>query len=243
MRPVSKGFSPIDSDFENYRDAKDFLLGRIGQFCSYCERRISTNLAVEHIIPKDGPHGDPGKAGEWNNFLLSCVNCNSTKGAKSVDLNVLIFPDRDNTSVAYVYNCDGSIDVNEQLTDPQKEMAYNTLTLVGLDKPVVYVKQGNEDVLKVDRVTQRIEVWGIAELSRNDLEESDFPALRRQIVQTALGHGFFSIWMQVFSDDQQMRKLLIESFSGTGDSGCFDSLADFVSPAPNPNGLDCGSKI
>ncbi|NOQ13247.1 MAG: HNH endonuclease, partial [Methyloprofundus sp.] len=62
MRPVRRGASPKAEDYEDYSDAKTDLISRIssGQFkerhiaayCSYCERKIDTNLAVEHIEPK-----------------------------------------------------------------------------------------------------------------------------------------------------------------------------------------------
>lgn len=62
MRPVRRGSSPIANDFNRYEDAKTDLISRIskghlkerhlGSYCSYCERRIETNLAVEHIEPK-----------------------------------------------------------------------------------------------------------------------------------------------------------------------------------------------
>ncbi|MEM8995751.1 MAG: HNH endonuclease [Acidobacteriota bacterium] len=96
MRPVRRDRSPLiaveDSDgpadggapevvdFEDYADAKADLVSRLGLFCSYCERAINTNLAVEHIQPKKGDFGRPDLAGRWENFLLACVNCNSTKG-------------------------------------------------------------------------------------------------------------------------------------------------------------------
>lgn len=49
MRPVLRGDSPQAMDFANYRDAFGELASRIDMFCSYCERRIVTQLAVEHI--------------------------------------------------------------------------------------------------------------------------------------------------------------------------------------------------
>ncbi len=39
---------------------------------------IATNLAVEHIQPKDDERY-PELEGSWDNYLLGCVNCNSTK--------------------------------------------------------------------------------------------------------------------------------------------------------------------
>ena len=67
-------------------------------------------------------------------------------------------------------------------------------------------------------------------------------AFRRQIARTATGHGFFSIWMTVFQDDPDVRKLLINEFAGTA-ADCFDpNTTQVVSPRPT-NGLPDGSKL
>src|SRR5271157_6059904 len=109
MRPVLRGNSPQAADYDNYRDAFGELAGRIGMFCSYCERRIATQLAVEHIQPK----GLPAYA-----HLQGCVNCNSTKKDKDVVLAEVLLPDRDNTAAAYEYTMDGHITVPAPLAEP-----------------------------------------------------------------------------------------------------------------------------
>ena len=65
------------------RDAAPQLQERLGDYCSYCERQIETHLAVEHIKPKSH---DPGLRRAWNNFLLACTNCNSSKGGTPVNV-------------------------------------------------------------------------------------------------------------------------------------------------------------
>lgn len=87
MRPVERGEAPIETDdqprqYSKYQDARPDLISRLGKYCSYCERRIPTNLAVEHIQNKDDR---PDLEREWCNFLLGCVNCNSTKLKKVKD--------------------------------------------------------------------------------------------------------------------------------------------------------------
>ena len=239
MRPVHRGASPQADDFANYRDAFGELVSRMGMFCSYCERRIATNLAVEHIQPK----GLPAYAhleGRWDNFLLGCVNCNSTKGDKDVVLKDVLLPDRDNTAAAYVYSMDGKIEVNPILTDRQKELATATLSLTGLDKRISRVTDANGRLVAIDRVAQRMEVWLIAESSRDDLADNPSDAFRRQIARTAVGHGFFSIWMAVFANDKTMRQMLVDEFPGTA-TNCFDAATQPVSPRPD-NGLPHGSK-
>jgi uncharacterized protein (TIGR02646 family) len=241
MRPVLRGNSPQAADYDNYRDAFGRLAGRIGTFCSYCERRIPTQLAVEHIQPK----GLPAYAhleGRWENFLLGCVNCNSNKKDQDVVLAKVLLPDRDNTAAAYEYTMDGRITIPARLTVAQRRMAEHTLALTGLDKRASIVVDLNGQLVAIDRVAQRMEIWLIAQESKNDLRANPSDGFRRQIARTATGHGFFSIWMTVFSDDVAVRKLLIAEFRGTA-TDCFDANSTtLVSPRP-PNGLADGSKI
>ncbi len=102
-------------EYDNHRDAFEELTARIGMFCSYCERRIPTFLAVEHIQPK-GLLAYAHLRGTWDNFLLGCVNCNSTKGDQDVVPAELLLPDRDNTAAAYEYTMDGTITISAWLT-------------------------------------------------------------------------------------------------------------------------------
>lgn len=241
MRPVSRGDSPIAGEYEDYRDSFGPLVGRLGLYCSYCERCIPTNLAVEHIQPRGLP-AYAHLAGQWSNFLLGCVNCNSTKGDTDVVLADVLLPDRDNTAAAYLYTPDGRIRVREELPGVIRAMAASTPTLVGLDRRASQVLGANGQLVATDRVTQRMEVWLIAETSRDDLLAHPTDAFRRQVVRTALGHGFFSIWMEVFADDLALRRLLIAEFAGTA-ADCFDAVTGLaVSPRP-PNGLADGGKL
>lgn len=241
MRPIERGPSPIAGDFANYRDAFPELQARMGPYCNYCERRIPTQLAVEHIQPKD-ENRYPHLIGRWDNYLLGCVNCNSTKTDKDVRLDAVLLPDRDNTSAAFVYTADGGITLNPALAPNQRAMAALTLSIPGLDKPISAVQDANGQLVAIDRVSQRMETWAIAEESKVELEAHPHEAMRRQIVKTALGHGFFSIWLTVFVNDPVMRKLLIENFPGTA-KDCFNpTTTAVVSPRPD-SGLAHGGKL
>ncbi|HEV7280935.1 MAG TPA: HNH endonuclease [Pirellulaceae bacterium] len=240
MRPIFRGENPQDSDYEDYRDAFGELAARFGQFCSYCERRIPTQLAVEHIQPK----GLPAYAhliGRWDNFLLGCVNCNSTKGDKDVSLSETLLPDRDNTARAYEYTLDGRVVPATALSRSQTAMAERTLSLTGLDRGPYSVIDSNGQLVAIDRVNQRKEILLIAQESRRDLQSNPSEQFRRQIARTALGHGFFSIWMKVFDDDPVVRRLLIAEFVGTA-TDCFDTATAPVSPRPG-NGLEGAGKV
>jgi uncharacterized protein (TIGR02646 family) len=250
LRPVLKGVSPIQGDFNNYRDAFDHLLQRISigrlqgiqiaQYCSYCERPIPTNLAVEHIEPKNGAYAKSHLENRWSNFLLACVNCNSKKGAKEVDFRKLYFPDRDNTFRAFEYLSNGRIRPNPILALPQQTISQNTLDLLGLNDEI------NADVIGVskDRRTQRLNVWLLALDSLEDFNnDPDNIVLKKFLVKEMLANGFFSIWMKVFESHPSVKELFINSITGTRASGCFDANSNMLSPHPNTDNLAHGSKI
>ncbi|WP_306481023.1 HNH endonuclease [Limnobacter sp.] len=244
MRPVQRGGSPQATDFTDYSDAKGFLVSRLGLYCSYCERRVATNLAVEHIQPKGLPAYEPLE-GRWDNFLLGCVNCNSTKKDKDLVLADTLLPDRDNTFAAFDYFADGRIELSALVPLVNRAMAANLLSLVGLDNQISEFLDENGKQVALDRVAQRIEVWGIALEAKRDVDANPgCDAVRLGAVRTAQGHGFFSIWMTVFSGDEDMRNRLIDAFPGTKGSGCFDPVTSQpVQPAPNPDKLQDGSKF
>lgn len=244
MRPIRRGASPQAHDFADYTTAKPDLVSRLGLYCSYCERRVATNLAVEHIQPKALP-AYAGLIGRWENFLLGCVNCNSTKNNKDVVLSDVLLPDRDNTAAAFEYAADGTVKSLPGLPAATKARADRLLALVGLDKPIAVYTDENGKQVQLDRVAQRMEVWGIAQTALDDVNANPGnAAVRRQVVSAAVGHGFFSIWMTVFAGDADMRNRLIDAFAGTRGSGCFAATnTALVAPAPNPDALADGQKL
>lgn len=245
MRPVQRGASPLPAtDFSDYSDAKPFLVSRLGPFCSYCERHVETNLAVEHIQPKGLP-AYAALEGRWDNFLLGCVNCNSTKKDKDIVLADVALPDRDNTFSAFEYFADGRIKPSERLQGDKLRLAERLLSSVGLDRPISAALDENGKQVALDRVAKRIEVWGIALEAKTDVDANpDIDAVRRLAVKVAERAGFFSIWMTVFSDDVDMRNRLIDAFPGTRGSGCFDLTTTRPKcPALNPDNLAHGAKL
>ncbi len=240
MRPVDRGSSPQAADFSDYRDAFPELSARLGPFCSYCERVIPTNLAVEHIQPKGLAQYAP-LAGRWDNFLLACVNCNSTKLDKDVLLDETFLPDRDNTFAAFEYTPDGKVVPKTSLPAAGVPIATATLALTGLDKKLNEVRDANGQIVAIDRVAQRMVVWLIAWESHDDLCDCPTEEMRRQIARTAVASGFFSIWMKVFEGDARMRSLLIKAFPGTA-ADCFDAQTEPRTPRA-PNGLTHCGKI
>jgi hypothetical protein len=202
-------------------------------------------LAVEHVQPK----GLPAHAhliGWWNNFLLACVNCNSTKKDKPFVLAQVFLPDRDNTYAAFAYLPDGTVSASAQTNSAGLSAAANALLeLVGLDKAASNTPDENDHQVALDRVRQRMETWLKAEDAMKDIADNpQNDKLRDYVVKLAHETGFFSVWMTVFSSDPDMRLRLIHAFPGTAASGCFDlANGDIVSPAPNPDNLTAGGKI
>ncbi|EGQ9329011.1 TPA: HNH endonuclease [Vibrio vulnificus] len=241
MRPVSKGASPVKGKFKKYQDAKPDLVDRLGSYCSYCERKIATLLAVEHIDPKSLT---PGLEKKWSNFLLACTNCNSCKGDGPVDLQKLLLPDRDNTFEAYIYNDDGTIEPSAQLTKGQRTLALETLNLVGLNKPPEKFLTTNGKAISLDRSGQRMEAILKAQNALNNFNMCPVEPMKDMIVNLALETGFFSIWMRIFDTVPEMKVRFIEAFNGTLRSGCFDIVnGSVVCPAPNPDSLNHGGKV
>lgn len=243
MRPVRRNASPQINDFDDYRKALPFLTSRLGSYCSYCERKIVSQLAVEHIQPK-GLAPYVHLIGRWDNFLLACVNCNSTKGDKDVSLVNVLLPDRDNTFLALTYEQNGTVRPSAGVPAPVQAAAAGTLALVGLDKSVLQVHDENGKLVAIDRVSQRMEAWLLALDARSDVDSNPGnTAVRRQVARLATEKGFFSIWMAAFDGDLDMRNRLIDTFAGTRGSACFDpDTTQPASPAPNPDGLPYGAK-
>ncbi|BBK37806.1 hypothetical protein STAQ_28840 [Allostella sp. ATCC 35155] len=245
MRPVRRGPSPQSGPFDPYSGALGALVARTGRYCSYCERQIATMLAVEHIQAKALPHYAHLET-RWENFLLACVNCNSTKGKQDVRPERFLLPDRDNTSAAFTYTEDGMVEVSAAAEAAGKGgIALDTLKLTGLDRSVLAATDPNALAVALDRVGQRREAWLMARHAQALLASA--PAndqLRGFVVRTAQTQGYSSIWMTVFVADADMKLRLIEAFQGTAASGCFDpATGAAISPAPNPDGLPGGGKL
>ncbi len=223
MRPVDKGASP--QAFQEYTAALPFLETRIGRYCSYCERYIADSIAVEHIQPKSRKRS---LALKWENFLLACKNCNSIKGKKAVRLDACYWPDQDNTALAFEYLPDGIIRPNSKLNFVQIGIAQKSLELVGLDRKPGHRKFSSKDM----RWEQRGTTLEVAKRSKARLMANDTIAFREQIIETAIARGFWSIWVTVFADDDDMRKRLVNAFPGT----CLSCFNNHFQPTPRPGG-------
>lgn len=208
MRPVEKGSSPVAA-FSAYQDAVGYLQQRLGRYCSYCERRLETNLAVEHVRPKSKARS---LELTWGNFLVACPNCNSCKGDTDIVLSEYLWPDLDNTLRALRYTQGGVVQVDASIPAPLLVKAHATRGLVGLDREPGSRTLPTESDLRWNR---RREAWSKATIARDRLAKGDSVALREQIADTAQETGMFSIWWEVFSADPDMRRRFRQAFTGT----------------------------
>ncbi len=217
MRPVLRGADP--GPFAQYIDAAAPLAAQFGRYCSYCERYIETNLAVEHVRPKDT---NPALKLSWTNFLLACGNCNSCKGGAAITLSNYIWPDSDNTLRAFIYR-QGIVEVANSLDPNVHPLAVALHQLVGLDKDPGNPNLDRRPTRKDLRWKSRQDTWDLAQASREDLAQpnADTPQMRAQIARTALARGGFGIWHTVFQGDCEMLGRLINAFPGSA-IDCFD---------------------
>lgn len=218
MRPVNKGISPYVT-ISHYGDALEYLIARIGAYCSYCEFPINHVPEVEHVESKNSG----GNPTDWNNLLLACKYCNTRKKEhiKLGGRSNWIWPDVDNTFLAFTYQ-NGIPCLNDTYlsTDPSlhlkaKDM-FNALKLDNLPNP----KQ------KDRRWKQRLEAYNSAIESLKDWHDVKGTTYSTQfantIIRIAKASGFFSIWMTVFSGEIVVRNMLISEIVGTA-KNCFDT--------------------
>lgn len=225
MRPITRGARPQIA-FLHYRDAFPALKTNLGAYCSYCERRLPTNLAVEHVKPKSL---HKSLALDWDNFLLACCNCNSSKGDTDVVLTDYIWPDSSNTLRAMDYSS-GLVRNGLSLTDPAHRLADALIILVGLDKDPGHRDKERRPEDSDQRWKDRLDTLDRARQCKARLAARDTTELRETIVESALGWGSFSIWFEVFKDDVDMCARLIHAFPGTAQD-CFDNHRPVQRPA------------
>ena len=203
---------------------------------------MKSSLAVEHIRPQ--AHNPPAIADTWENYLLSCANCNSCKRATNITPADVLLPDRDNTFKAFDLNPDGSLCVHATLNGPVSALAQATLDLFKLGTRVGNVKDLNGVLVENDRIDDRMDALKQATLARATWDENPTPAQLASIVFSAKNTGFFSMWMRAFEDVPTIRQEFIKAFTGT-DPGCFDpaTTMPFATARPVVPSLDASGKI
>lgn len=218
MRAVDKGKAP-KTTYKKYTDVALDLEARLGAYCSFCEMSINHVPEVEHKEAK----AKGGAMLAWENLLLSCKYCNTRKGTYvgKGDKGKYLWPDEDDTFHAYLYDRDLPR-LNEKYLDQmghkEKEKAENLFHLLKLDNIP------NSPAMKDRRYTLRNEARNYAIASKEGLDKMqgslEREAFLQQIKILAQSSGFFSVWMEVFKHDDEVRKLLISAFRGTKEEYC-----------------------
>ncbi len=228
MRPVDKG-SDL-GEIKPYENAQQPLTERLGEYCSYCERWIASGIHVEHKKPKNEY---PETKYLWDNFLLACGNCNSGKGHGQLNLDDYVWPDSDNTLLAFSYDAQGRVLPNKIHAELINRKVETTWLALGLNKHPDGQTTGQQIPSSKDkRWLHRQQAWQNASKRKSQLAAFDSEERRSEIVEMAIQRGFWSVWMTVFQDDADMRSRLIEAFPGTA-KACFD---ENTQPIQRPGG-------
>lgn len=218
MRAVDKGEAP-KKEYKKYQDAEPELEARIGAYCSFCEMSIKHVPEVEHREAKAAG----GELLKWENLLLSCKYCNTRKGKRvqKGDKEKYLWPDEDDTFHAYLYDRDIPRLNEEYLARKgigEKEKADRLFRLLKLDNIPIDLKD------KDRRYRLRNEAREYAKKSKEGLKEMHTRLQREAYLEVikalALESGFFSVWMEIFKDDEEVKKILISSFKGTKAEFC-----------------------
>lgn len=222
MRPVIKGDHPekdgVLVKFKSYSRSRRYLIDRIGEYCSYCERKIVVNLAVEHVQPKSL---EPSLKLKWENFLLGCTNCNSTKGNKPVELTEYFWPDIDNTYEVFLYDISGIVKVSPLLSRTDKKKAMNMINLVGLNKIPPKIGTVGWEEASDRRFEHRVKAFKNAQDALEKYKGANKSIKKIMlpfIVTLVIESGFWSIWMNAFDQYPEVQEEIISSHKGTNDS-------------------------
>lgn len=208
MRPVNKGSAP--RVYKDYKKAKWDLVDKLGNYCSYCEMNTDNQNDVEHIVSKSK---DDSLKLEWENFLIGCKTCNGIKSAKTENRDGYPFPDKYNTAYLFTYE-NGKVKIREDLSDEDKKKAKNLFNLVNLGRSKDTSNKAD------DRLIARRKAYEKALESLNDYEELPELQMARQIGRSP--EGFFSVWVEVFKDYPEVKKVILETVPGTA-MECYDT--------------------
>jgi len=223
MKPVEKGAAP--RRYAHHTDAKEDLIARLGNHCSYCEAPAHpTDLDVEHIYSQAG---HARRKVNWDNFLLSCTICNNAKshhlgpGRTHSLLKRYLWPHVDNTARVFVYHADGRVEIEPGLSLQVRTLAAKTIEMTGLLKTPARARGYSNSAVAYAGVTRRAQAWGRAVIIRGLYLQHPSAQLAAELAGIASGLGYFSVWMKVFEGYPEFRQALITAFVAS--PACFDA--------------------
>ncbi|TAD91847.1 MAG: hypothetical protein EAZ99_00500 [Alphaproteobacteria bacterium] len=222
MRPVNRGPRPTDDTknqlkvFGGYGDAREDLINRLGRYCCYCNTRLTHAPEIDHVKPKSlHRHLET----DWNNLLLCCKSCNTSKGTQEIDH--LFRPDRDNTG--RILSVDhGALVPHPSLGDDERKEVSALLTVFNLNGMPRSIGDSRLDDLNKAQVTAQRH-----QRSFNDgkLDVSDICNIATQI-------GFWLAWYQEFANHPDVLNALNHAFPGTA----LECFAPDGTTVARPNG-------
>jgi len=110
-----------------------------GNLCAYCESSLLTQSGqrdahIEHFQQKGK---DPKATFEWSNLFGSCnrkISCGRHKDTRpAYDPALPIKMDEEDPDHFFLFVSDGTIAINAELSEPEKERAQGTLVIFNLD--------------------------------------------------------------------------------------------------------------
>lgn len=203
MRSIDKGTTALT--FTHWNQARDLLVAKIGWYCSYCEMGVSQLIAVEHVVPRD----NGGAELDWENFVLSCVYCNSRKLARNLSRAGYLWPDLDNTDLAFLYNKTEGV-----IAHPGPTLAVADAT-IDLTKLHQMPGSAHPPTAKDSRWIHRLRAWLRAERCLAIWQAHPQPHTAELIGMVAAEIGFYSIWTTVFAAEAVALPIIKGGFPGT----------------------------
>ncbi len=213
MRPVYKGLWPtrpgspgIRLVFTDWKNAKESLVERTGEYCHLCEIYMPMGLAVEHIMPKIH---FAQLSDKWDNFLLICTACNSRKH-NDIPLRPHKFkyywPHLNNTMLAFQSPLIGPsaflVTPRSALNPNQLSRANATINLYKLDQKLL--SSGEPD----PRYRRKLEIGSMA--VRRYLEYKQGKCTLESIKDNAKADGFFTLWLEIFKNERPVVDALLD---------------------------------
>lgn len=104
-----------------------------GGLCAYCEKPLGPNEGqIDHIKPKDGPHGHPHLCFSYSNYAHSCINPKTCGQQKKSGL--LPIEPQPGCNTEWILSTDGTIMPIAGLSRQRRHAVVQTRDMLGLHK-------------------------------------------------------------------------------------------------------------
>lgn len=195
--------------------------------CAYCEKNLlDAPKHIEHYRPKDTYYW---LAYSWDNLLLSCGSCNSSKGTKfQIKRTIVTY---DNESFEDIHSLGNSYDVIEEpmIINPEKEDILNKLifdkggNISSLDDRVIYTINDVCNLNREELIQKRVKILNdfINKINEHYLlfiKKGDItrfiPDIKFFIDECSVGNEFYSFryfilnHIELFFEDIGKQKIL-----------------------------------